>query len=353
MAISGRKGYFPPILWSFCSPNISVTISIITNKHNEAMPSFSALSCPQCGGTLPEQAKWRRVTCPFCQASVTRNPSLVERKHFQSALAKHQQQLIAHCAPEPVPYKKLGLLAHGADTEIWLGERLSIYPERVIIKIAKSAAAETHLHEEALKLQQLQSLADPFFSRLLPHFIEISPVFSRACLILRAPQGYWGSLANVLPHYPHGLPAEHTVWIWRRILNILSFLEKKGFAHGALSPDHLLVHPRDHGIHLIAWRRLHEAPIGHDIWQSAWLIRQLLAPTEDSIPQLPATLHPALSSLLEEASDLQWCQSHTTADIDLKLRSAAKLAFGPPRFIHFSPTNIPQPTFSQPHPQQH
>lgn len=67
----------------------------------------------------------------------------MERKHFQTALAKHQQQLIAHCAPKPVPYKKLGLLAQGTDTEIWLGERLSIYPERVIIKIALSGTIFT------------------------------------------------------------------------------------------------------------------------------------------------------------------------------------------------------------------
>lgn len=62
------------------------------------------------------------------------------------------------------------------------------------------------------------------------------------------------SLAQVLDAYPKGLPNwEDAVWMLNRVLEGIGFVHTKQIVHGALVPEHCMVHPTGHGAKLIDW----------------------------------------------------------------------------------------------------
>ncbi|WP_028456023.1 hypothetical protein [Chitinilyticum litopenaei] len=312
------------------------------------MSDFLALVCPQCGGALPQQAAWRRVACPYCQALVTRNPKLVERSSFQAAMrrqAADHAQLNPEFTLAGAPCRLIAPLGSGETASVWLAERLAAYPERITLKIAHDKSCAAHLDDEYSRLQDLQHIDGPgsaYYSRRVPQPVAQGDYLGRRVLALRVPPGYWGSLAAVLHRQRDGIRAEHAVWIWRRVLDVLAYLHDKGLAHGALSADHWLVQPRDHGVMLTGWRRLHRAGAdgaAGDLRQSAWTIRQLLNPSDDQRPTLRDTLPEPLATLLENTCKHDWCRTTSARELDAMLKSAARQSFGPPRFIHFHPSH--------------
>lgn len=54
-------------------------------------------------------------------------------------------------------------------------------------------------------------------------------------------------------YYPEGVPAKHVWWIFRRLLLTLWLAHLRGLAHGAVTPDHLLIYPEAHGLVLLDW----------------------------------------------------------------------------------------------------
>lgn len=323
---------------------------------------FTALSCPQCGGALPRQAYWRMVTCPYCQAQVTLAEDLVHAEDFHRAWLRAQN--IATAPALCIGAQKFRLIAPlggGETAEVFLAERQHILPERVIIKLARPGAPASALAEEYQTLKRLQALdgaGAAYFSQRLPQAVLSGQCLDashagRFALVLRHPVGYWGSLASVLQYQPSGIDPRHVVWIWRRVLDMLGFIHPLGWMHGRINPEHLLVHPRDHGILLIGWRAAHPnthpradaaQQIAQDLMHTAWSMRSLLTGDLQSPGVGPHTPAP-LAKLLEQASeDAGWCLRQSAAGIDQALRQAAREAFGPPRFLEFIPIAHTRPT---------
>ena len=53
--------------------------------------------------------------------------------------------------------------------------------------------------------------------------------------------------------FPHGVEPRHAHWIFRRLLLTLWMAHLQGHIHGAVTPDHVLVYPEEHGIVLLDW----------------------------------------------------------------------------------------------------
>ena len=317
-----------------------------------------ALACPQCAAPLSRQAWWRMVTCSYCTAVVTHSAEVVQRAWFTDAMARLVASLpsegyIVRCRSQR--YRVLGALGGGTTAEVLLAETRSATPERVTLKLARNDAALTALQREEQVLDALQALEGPgaaYFTQRLPQAVGIGKVegSAKSALVLRAPTGYWGSLAQVLHNFSGGMDPRHAVWVWRRMLEVLGFVHSHGWAHGRLSPDHLLVQPRDHGILIIGWsgaiERAVAAQRGRDLAQTAWTIRALLHGGDADVePSIPASVPPPLAMLVRRASeDRTWC-AHTGAQgIDDLLRRAAREAFGPPQFVPFHPDPQFNPT---------
>ena len=304
---------------------------------------FQSLNCPQCGGVLPRQAIWRTVACPYCSATVTRSDSVIDLARYHEALERFQGEQAGHdarCGERR--YRIIHTLYQGAGTRVLLARRCGRLGEHVVLKYADAAKLE----REYDVLRQLQAGTSPgsaYFSQRLPESIALGADGGNGkVLVLRHPPGYWGSLAEVHRRYAHGLDPRHVVWMWRRVLEVLAHVHSIGWSHGAVSLEHMLVHPSDHGVFLIGWSRAKRGGDQlRDLLQSAWSMRALLAGQHaaDDAPAIPSTVPAPLADLLQRAcSDARWLQGQGAAGLYQHLTSAAEAAFGQPRFVHFQPT---------------
>jgi serine/threonine protein kinase len=311
---------------------------------------FISLTCPQCGGSLPRQARWRMVHCPYCNSLVTRSDDVVQSARFHQSLLNANESIppAPHCINiSGTKFRVLAPLGGGDHSEVYLAERMNRLPERVIIKCARHGVRSGQLSEENKILRALQSLetsGSPYFSQRLPQPVDVGNVddTGREVLVLRQPVGFWGSLEDVLHYHQSGVDARHAVWIWRRILDVLSFIHDNGWSHGNLHPGHLLVHPSDHGILIIGWHQALQLKKDsdkkvRDLKQSAWSIRALLSGNTDDPGFGSKTPAPLVEVLKHASEDTVYCASLGAAGIDDALKSAAFESFGSPVFVPFCP----------------
>jgi hypothetical protein len=307
--------------------------------------AWVAVSCPQCSAPLPRVALWRSVKCGSCGALITKTESLVQRDTFRQALlrARHSGAgLVIQCSGQS--YSLMERLGAGEVSEVHLAQRLGPMPFLAVIKLSTAGnAAAVHVREAAV-LRELQGLAgdgaDAYFGQLLPEVVTVGAVAGdvpRHALVLKAPTGYWGSVADLNARFPQGLDPRHAVWIWRRVLGMLAFVHSRGWVHGDVRPEHVLVHPGDHGARLIGWASAHRNASGvaqaADLMRSARVIQILLGGASESgsgMNQVPAELSPLVK---QAAQDTAFCQQQGALGLDAALRSAARAAFGPPAFV--------------------
>ena len=293
-----------------------------------------------------------------CGSTVTRSSSFVKAAEFRDTRKRIVAQALA-AYPVELPrvrwqgrsYALLRSLGRGETAEVFLAERMAPHPQRVILKLAHSEDSLIRLQSEADVLSQLQTIKSSdaaYFSQRFPQLVGVgiaeTQASKRPVLVLRHLPGYWGSLADVLhsmrPGHT-GINPRHIVWIWRRILDILAFVHANGWTHGDLAPDHLLIHPRDHGVLIIGWVHAKKSTVtvARDLMQAAWSVRALLEAPLDH-PGTCDTLPDPLSILLSHAcEDSDWCTQLGAKGIDQALVEAAYKAFGTPSFLPFNPTS--------------
>jgi len=311
--------------------------------------SHTSPQCPQCGGSLPRQALWRTVNCSYCKAVVTLNTRWVERAGFRAAWQRAQAR---PDAPAPAgwltlqghDHRLLQRLGTGEQADVWLAERHGNARLRAVLKLQRGPGDALAREADTLRaLHRLAAADSAYFALRLPQLLAQgrgTGVQDGPALALRAWPGFWGSLADVLATHPTGLAdPRHAVWLWRRVLELLGYLHRNGWGHGDLRAEHWLIHPGDHGVHLVGWgaARPHADP-AVDLQQSAWTVRAALAGSHDAPPPLPAHCPPAVAALLLRASeDRAWCRTQGADGLAAQLSAAALADFGPPRFVAFDP----------------
>lgn len=67
-----------------------------------------------------------------------------------------------------------------------------------------------------------------------------------------APRDYY-SLAEIRDAYPDGIDARDVAWMIRRAFEGVGWVHEQGFVHGAMLPEHVLVHPLEHGARIVGW----------------------------------------------------------------------------------------------------
>jgi hypothetical protein len=319
---------------------------------------FTALTCPQCGGSLPRAAHWRMVACPYCRAMVTRSTSVVEAKAFHQAWQRSQVSIDAShrvMRLEAERYLLLAMLGSGNTVDVYLAQRLHVLSERVVVRRAKPGSQPGSLRREYETLIALQAFEGPgaaYYSQRLPQAISygLCGETGREILVTRNIPGCWGSLSSVLRFQPGGIDPRHGIWIWRRMLDTLGFVHAQGWSHGDIHPGHVLVQPTDHGAFLIGWGQgeshvggkpgasAHHSTQADDLVRAAWCIRVLLHGLGESLPGVGRhTPRPLAELMLRASEDKDWCSTQGAQGIDSALKSAARESFGPPRFHHFDP----------------
>jgi len=308
--------------------------------------AWVALTCPQCGAPLPRIALWRSVNCTACGSLIHKTESVVARDSFRQALNRTRQDTTGSdevfCGG--ARYQLMQTLGVGEISKVYLARRTGPQPLLVTIKLSSSSQAEALYAREAQISQELQQLdsegAGSYYSRLLPEVIARGAVegnHAGQALVLRHPIGYWGSLASLNERFASGIDPRHSVWIWRRMLDVLNFIHERGWLHGDVRPEHSLVHPQDHGVRLIGWSSAgkgarHEDKVA-DLCRSARVVQVLLCGASGS-ETMPGGVPTGLAQLVTKAAtDHDFCRSKGAAGLDAALRVEAKAAFGPPAYV--------------------
>lgn len=225
--------------------------------------------------------------------------------------------------------------------------------ENVVLKIARNAADQDLLRAEATALNKLRTFKEPgadLFHQYLPKFYETAKVkldgkerFMN--VVSLAEQGY--TLKQVHAKHPH-LDGRNVAWIWKRMLEGLVFVNKHGFVHGALTPAHFIVFPKNHGGQFLGWGQsvqkgqplkainpeftsfyppevLKKAPVdaGVDIHMAAWCAQYLLG---SGIPQ-------PLASFIKACTLGPKHRYQDTAEACENLGSVLRKLYGPRKFV--------------------
>ena len=61
------------------------------------------------------------------------------------------------------------------------------------------------------------------------------------------------NLAEVRDAFPGGVDPRDAAWMWRRLLVAVGAAHRAGLIHGAVLPEHVMIHPGEHGLVLVDW----------------------------------------------------------------------------------------------------
>ncbi|MDP6946865.1 MAG: hypothetical protein QF464_22135, partial [Myxococcota bacterium] len=152
-----------------------------------------------------------------------------------------------------------GHLADGDSTSVYRGRWVVRLGELVVVKVQRTATDADLLRREwntlrALRQSQVQGV-EHFVTRLptpIAHGL-VETNRPRVTSIFGWKSGFVHTLTEAGEVHDDGIDGKVIVWILKRILELLGFVHRAGFVHGAVVPDHVLLHPRDHGANLIGW----------------------------------------------------------------------------------------------------
>jgi hypothetical protein len=129
---------------------------------------------------------------------------------------------------------------------------------RGLVKIARDPADNDLLDREAAALTRLHTRGDPRYRAYVPVLVDTQrhedprSGLQRRANVLGQLSGF-RSLAEVRAAFPGGLDARDTAWMWRRLLVAVGFARNCGIIHAAVVPEHVLIHPAEHGLVLVDW----------------------------------------------------------------------------------------------------
>ncbi len=297
-------------------------------------PTLSTLTCPSCGGPVTPSTAGV-VTCTYCSRALLGAADASWELRTRVREEDDSLDMRPWCRVDGQKFLVHGQLGAGETSDVFLGERARHPTERVVIKVWRSAGAVQPFAAEWNRLRMLARSEDrraPVMTTLLPQLVTTGTLKSRArdglpALVTRWRSGFQHTLVDVRRAHPAGIDAKTAVWIWRRLLDLLSWVHENGVVHANVRPEHVLVQPRDHGAVLVGWSRAALLGKGHeasdDIVGSAESLRFVLG----------RALPSPLQSVLDDAErGLEADASRLSA----KVKDGAREAFGAPKYHPFT-----------------
>lgn len=241
--------------------------------------------------------------------------------------------------------------------------------KRALLKIARSPRDADLLKNEMVVLTDLhskKSKEDATFQRYLPRFIEATTVkvgsMTRPVNVLSLTKNSF-TLEQIRAANPVGIEAADLAWMWRRNLEILSWVHAQGYVHGAVLPSHVMVFqsidPKAHFGRLMDWcyavkiggriKAISSAYRGFyapevlakepatpatDIYMSARCAMDLLAlEHRGNVSRAPRRIIGLLKACTLARPSARYTDVH---DLYAEFEAILKEAFGPPQFRAFA-----------------
>ncbi|MFJ9416444.1 MULTISPECIES: molecular chaperone DnaJ [unclassified Streptomyces] len=129
---------------------------------------------------------------------------------------------------------------------------------RALLKIPRALADNDLMEREASALNRLARRGEPRHRGYAPRLLETvrhrdPDTGAERRINSLVPLTGWHTLTDVRAAHPDGLEPRDAAWMWRRLLVALGWAHRAGLVHGAVLPDHLLIHPGQHGLVLVDW----------------------------------------------------------------------------------------------------
>lgn len=121
-----------------------------------------------------------------------------------------------------------------------------------VLKIARDAADNDLMDAELSCLRSLSHASPESYRRYVPTVLDHFEGSGRRVNVL-VPAKYHYSLAQIKSMMPGNIPFRHIVWMMNRLLSCIGFVERAGWVHGGITPDHILYEPKGHGMMLVGW----------------------------------------------------------------------------------------------------
>lgn len=123
-----------------------------------------------------------------------------------------------------------------------------------VVKIAHHPRDNDLLRREheALKYLQADARWDSTLSRYVPTALDAFEASGRRVNVTSYASECL-SLVSIKSQLGSAVPFVHIVWMMNRLLSLLGFIHRLGLVHGAITPNHLLYRPSDHGLVLVDW----------------------------------------------------------------------------------------------------
>ncbi len=224
-----------------------------------------AIMCPQCNAPLAPHRFGLSVVCPYCGTTVLLDDAAISverfRKTFRVWNSPKTYQIPSWISIGDKHWAVNQRIAQGDISDVYTGQRARFPTELSILKILRNSKDIDLFNNEwdALEtLHQSKAAGADIFTKLIPQPIYHGKISAGAfsgqrANIFRWRSGFHHNFQEVLQAYPQGIPPRASIWIWRRILEVLSFIHASGMVHGAILPPHLLTHENDHGIFLVGY----------------------------------------------------------------------------------------------------
>lgn len=224
-----------------------------------------ALMCPQCNAPLTPSRFASSTVCAYCGATVQLDSSSISAERFHKAFriwnSPQTYQISSSLSVDDRHWALTQQIASGEIADVYTGQLARWPTELAIIKILRDRKDVDIFDNEWEVLQKLHKSDAPGsndFTTLIPQTILHGDISTgsnagQRVSIFRRISGLRHTFADVIQAYPQGIPPRASIWVWRRILEILSFVHASGMAHGAVLPSHLLIQENDHGARLIGY----------------------------------------------------------------------------------------------------
>ncbi len=209
--------------------------------------------CESCGAPL--EAPWSElvIVCSYCGA--------------QNLEGKALGPVPPYVPVDQRPRLNLGGRSYVVEGPLGTGDSTCVYRARwamrlgelVFLKILRASTDSELVRNEwqvltALRRSQVERAA-AFIVRLpspIAHGLVTTDTPRLASVFGWLP-GFSHTLSAVEDEQVGGVDGRVGVWILTRLLELLGFVHRSGYVHGAVVPEHVLIHPRDHGATLIGW----------------------------------------------------------------------------------------------------
>lgn len=224
-----------------------------------------ALLCPQCNAPLVPNRFAQSVVCSYCGTTVRFDASSVSVVDFHNAFriwnSPESYQIPSWISIGESHWALNKCTAHGDIADVYTGQRARWPTELAVLKMLRDHKDIDLFDNEWDVLQVLHRSDAPgadSFTMLIPQPIIHGDISNgsyagKRVNVYRWMSGFYHTFEEVLQAYPQGIPPRASVWIWRRILEVLSFIHNSGMVHGAVLPSHLLVQENEHGILLVGY----------------------------------------------------------------------------------------------------